>query len=858
MRKGWFYTLQWRLLALVIALAACYGLGILYIRHWHRVQVATALQQQVHQKKEFFERLVELRGRSLYTFAYNYTYWDNMVAYVQEPDSAWAQQNLDESLNTYDASAVWVFDPGFYPLYFTASPGLSGLRDLDVLYESYRDIFEHNSFAHFFVQTDSGLVEIRGATIHTSTDNVRNPPIQGYFFAGRLWDDAYLAELGKLVNGQVEIVGRSRAAKMTSNVLEDKGAVSWTHDLMGWKGHGVASLSVRIHSPEIQQQIRTTNLVHILSALLTFSLLGVVAWILARWVALPLRRISSSLAAESVHPIHCLLKETTELGNIARLIHRFLEQKVELVEEIDQRQKAEHALRFMKFSVDHASIAAFWIRADGSFAYVNEAACTSMGYSEEELLKLSVFDLDPNFSREGWAPHWEEIKTRGSFTLESQHRPKNGKPFPVELTINYLEFRGEEYQCTFAQDISERKQAERERERVILETQLRRAQRLETIGTLAGGVAHDFNNILTPILGYADMTMNRLDARNPMRSDIEQISKAAIRARDLVRQILAFSRQGEQERRLIQLHIVFEEALKLIRASVPATIEIRESLKRNCGTVLCDPSQMHQVLMNLCTNAFHAMEENGGILNVVLDSVDLDAEFSSLHLNLNEGRYLRLSVSDTGCGMDGATIERIFEPFYTTKPAGKGTGLGLSVAHGIVMAHGGSITVNSELGRGTTFLVYLPSAVEESEDGVASRAEIPGGTERILLVDDERDICAMAQEMLERLGYSVTSTTKSQEALDIFRARPEQFDLLITDQTMPHMTGDRLAAEILKVRPGTPIVMITGFSERITDKNYRRYGIREFVMKPLLARDLSAAIRRALDTTLHKAETAIT
>ena len=731
----WFTTLQWRLLVVVLMLAASYTLGIIYLRHWHTVKVSESLQKRVHQDRDMFARLLELKGHSLYTFSYDYTYWDEMVTFVQQDvDSNWAEENLAESMGTYETNAIWIYDSSFSQHYFQTNLEGDDYQHLNVLPNSYQLAFVHSRFAHYFTALDGGILEIRGATIHPSSDAERTSNPAGYLFVGRLWDRAYLDKLGRLIGGHVELSNSITNPPVMAENYDSRGIVSWSHHLSNWDNQPVATLSVQVFSAEIQQQVRTTNFVHILSALLTLGLLAVVAWVLARWVAIPLRRISSSLDTEATAPIQYLFDETNELGHIARLIRRFLQQKGELVHEIEHRKRAEQ-------------------------------------------------------------------------------------------------------------------------EREILEAQLRRAQRLETIGTLAGGVAHDFNNILTPILGYSDMLMTRMETNNPMRSDIQHIAKAALRARDLVRQILAFSRQSEQERLPVQLHLIISEALDLIHASMPTTIEIHEELNPLSGSVMCDPSQMHQVLVNLCTNAVQAMEENGGVLEIRLSEMEVDAEFSCLHLNINEGHYARLTVTDTGCGMDRATVERIFEPFFTTKSAGKGTGLGLSVVHGIVLSHGGSITVYSEPGRGTTFHVYLPCIPDTKLRPTLTVEETPRGSERILLVDDEKEIAVMGKDMLERLGYNVTMCTKSADALEMFRADPLRFDAVVTDQTMPQMTGDRLAKEMLNLRSDIPIVMITGFSERITEETYRRHGIREFVMKPLIARDLSKAIRKAVTATAM-AETA--
>lgn len=287
--------------------------------------------------------------------------------------------------------------------------------------------------------------------------------------------------------------------------------------------------------------------------------------------------------------------------------------------------------------------------------------------------------------------------------------------------------------------------------------------------------------------------------------------------------------------------------MKLLKATLPTTIEVREDLARDTGVVNADPSQMHQVIMNLGTNAGHAMQEDGGVLEVSLANVELDDLSASKHLDLTTGSYLRLTVSDTGHGMTSKIMERIFDPYFTTKDTGEGTGLGLSVAQGIVKAHGGTITVYSELGKGTTFHVYLPIIHEAEKPEKESEEPLPTGSERILFIDDEQVLVETGSQMLERLGYKVVTKRSSIQALDLFRAEPDRFDLVITDMTMPHMTGDKLAQELLKIRPDIPIILCTGHSKRISEEKAKGLGIRAFVMKPISTRVMAETVRKALD-----------
>jgi PAS domain S-box-containing protein len=393
-----------------------------------------------------------------------------------------------------------------------------------------------------------------------------------------------------------------------------------------------------------------------------------------------------------------------------------------------------------------------------------------------------------------------------------------------------------------AQDITERRQGQEERDK--LRSQLHEAQKMEAIGTLAGGIAHDFNNILSAIMGYTHLSLESAPKGSSLQTDLKQVLCATTRATELVKQILTFSRQTEKEVQPVQVELIVREGLKLLRASLPTTIEISRDIQSN-SLVMADPSQIHQVLMNLCVNAGHAMEEKGGVLGVYLTDVDLDAEFAVRHPGMTPGPYVKLTVSDTGHGMDRSTMDRIFEPYFTTKAEGKGTGLGLSVVHGIVKSCGGTITVDSEPGKGTTFCVYLPANETEPLPEVDVEEVLPRGTERILFVDDEPTLATLGGKLLEDLGYRVATRTSSLEALEAFRALPDEFDLVITDMTMPSMTGDRLAVELRRIRPHVPVILCTGFSTKMT--KLKALSIQGLLMKPLLKAELAKAIRKALD-----------
>ncbi|MEQ8188969.1 MAG: response regulator [Candidatus Eremiobacterota bacterium] len=383
-------------------------------------------------------------------------------------------------------------------------------------------------------------------------------------------------------------------------------------------------------------------------------------------------------------------------------------------------------------------------------------------------------------------------------------------------------------------------------EKVKLQNQLLQSQKMEALGTLAGGIAHDFNNILGSIFINTELVMDDAVENNKIQKNLEEILIAANRATELVRQILAFTRKREYQLKPLQVSPLVKEALKLIRATLPSTIEIRQNIDSS-GVIMGDPSHIHQILMNLCTNAFYAMKEHGGILTISLNDMCINSEDISLYENLTAGPYVKLSVGDTGYGIDSSIKERIFEPYFTTKRAGDGTGLGLSVVMGIVQSYRGEIKVFSQPGQGSVFHIYFPAVVAEGDKFYEQPDMVKGGKETILLVDDEEFILYGMKEMLEKFGYNIVATTNSREALNMFQAEPETFDLIITDQTMPELPGHKLIGEIMQLKPDIPVILCTGFSDIINSDNYWSAGIREFLMKPVNIKTLVGIIRKLID-----------
>lgn len=515
------------------------------------------------------------------------------------------------------------------------------------------------------------------------------------------------------------------------------------------------------------------------------------------------------------------------------------------VEDITEQKQAQAISRRYQLLSKHARDIILFISRDGRILEANEAAFHAYGYDREEMLALHIHDLRAPHTRHETDELIEKAFAEG-FSIETEHQRKDGQVFPVESNSRGVDAGGEKVLLSVIRDITRRRRAEEERKR--LEGELRQAQKLEALGTLAGGIAHDFNNILGIIMGYAEISALTLADDAPEKASLAEIIQATHRAKELVKQILTFSRKSEQERLPLQLTPIVKEAMKLLRASLPATIEIRQEIELPQGhdVMLGDQTQMQQLLMNLSSNAAYAMREKGGVLQISLSAVSLTRGEVERNLELDAGDYVKLIVADTGHGMDRATLERIFEPYFTTKGPGEGTGLGLAVVHGIVKGHHGAITVESEREKGTVFQVYFPRLPNYEPPKGDTFTEVPAGSERILLVDDEEMLVNAHKQMLTRLGYRVTAVTSSKDALSRFREHPDGFDVIVSDYTMPHMTGLDLAQHIRQLRPDIPIIVCTGFSEKISEEGMKKRGIAALLMKPVSLKHIAEVIRRVL------------
>jgi PAS domain S-box-containing protein len=511
------------------------------------------------------------------------------------------------------------------------------------------------------------------------------------------------------------------------------------------------------------------------------------------------------------------------------------------VQDITEFRQLERGLirseRRLRKLFEESNDAIFIHDLEGKIYDLNQAAFNMTGYPKASLLEMIVADLHPDADQQDAYQALEEIRRNGHARFQSKFMRADKSIITVDISSSVIDEEGGLVQG-LVRDITKQRQ---------MENQLRQAQRIEAIGTLAGGIAHDFNNILSPIILHTDMVLEDIPVSSPIRFNLEEIRSASIRARDLTKQILTFSSQTEQEKTPVTIRPIIKETLKLLRYSFPSTIDIRQTVEDADGAVLADQTQIQRILMNLCTNAAYAMREKGGVLEVGLASVYLSSADTIQHTNLEPGHYMKLIVRDTGPGIESGVIDRIFEPYYTTKEKGEGTGMGLAVVHGIVKNYDGAITVDSEPGKGTVFQLFLPKNKEQISFEPKEAFQLPVGTERILLIDDEQIILEVMQQMLERLGYSVYARSDSTEALEAFRENSDGFDLVITDYTMPEITGADLAKAIMGIRSDVPVILCTGFSEQIDEEKSKSIGIQAFVMKPIIMEEMAKTIRKVLD-----------
>ncbi len=524
---------------------------------------------------------------------------------------------------------------------------------------------------------------------------------------------------------------------------------------------------------------------------------------------------------------------------------------VDQIQDITDRKQAENELKFSaeRFERWKASnfIGIIQSNSKGDINDANDTLLTMLGYSRQDLLerKIDWTKLTPPEFLHLDKKAMEEAADKGFWTpFEKEYFHKNGHRIPIIIGGSVFKEFPDDY-IVFIIDITARKKMEEEREE--LQEQLLQSRKMDAMGTLAGGIAHEFNNILGIIIGNAELAFDDVPEWNPAKNCLAEIKTASLRAKDVVRQILSFTRKTPAERKPIQISTIVKESLKLIRATIPTTIEIKQNVFCDDELILGNPTEVNQILLNLCSNAAHAMLEGEGSLDITLEAITLDEKAAAVYEDLTSGDYVKLGVKDTGTGIDREIKDRIFDPYFTTKDVGEGVGMGLAIVYGLVKKHDGAISLASEVEKGTIVEVLFPIVEGEVEEPTDTSETMPTGTERILFVDDEPSLAEMVNQVLTRLGYNVEARTSSLEALELFKAEPDRFDLVITDMAMPEMAGDRLAKELITIRHDIPIILSSGHSERMDKDRARKLGIKAYIMKPLVMKGIAQKIREVLD-----------
>ncbi|MBN2420036.1 MAG: response regulator [Deltaproteobacteria bacterium] len=549
-------------------------------------------------------------------------------------------------------------------------------------------------------------------------------------------------------------------------------------------------------------------------------------------------------------PLH--EEEMLKLYN-ERLVRKLEQKMLQLEKEVKMRQNTEEELRktnsFLDSIFENIPDMIFLKDAgDLRFIRFNKAGEDILGYSKNELIGKSDYDLFPKEQADFFTENDRKTISRKEIVdipeeiVQTRHK---GTRIMHTKKVPLMDEKGEPlYLLGIAEDITGLKQTEAERNK--LNAQLQQAQKLESLGNLAGGIAHDFNNILSVIIGFTEIALFDVEKDSKVKESLQEVFKASMRAKDLVKQILTFARRSDDEIKPVKVKSIVKEVLDFLRSSIPTTIQIKQNIQSD-SSIMGNPTQLHQVFMNLCTNAAYAMEEEGGILEIGLEDIRFDRPKFIRGQFIKPGEYIVLKVSDTGAGISLDVIGSIFEPYYTTKTPGEGTGLGLALVHSIVDSYGGKVDVESTLGKGSVFSIYIPTTNKIKAYLPYKKEDLPTGSEKILFVDDEDSIAKVGSQIINQLGYSVTIQTSSNQALELFKQNPYNYDLVITDTTMPQMTGDKFAIELMKIRPDIPVILCTGYSKKISEENMRQIGVKGLLYKPFIKADLAKILRKVLD-----------
>jgi len=835
-------TIQTKITALLVGITLCFVAGLGLLRVFETGQTRGFLQTRAESAVAHFDKVLDLQASSVETFVGDYSIRDDMQQFMAFEGKGLIRYTIDLAMSSFHADVVWIYRQDCTLLYSINTLDDTGLRSLPVPCPLQDLFFDGGLSGHFFLRPPAGLLEVWWAPIQATIAGRRVGAPKGYLFAGRLWTEDYLRELATLTATRIRMTDTLNVQGPVVDLR--RGIIRFGKSLPGCDGSPLVFLDVSSEWPFIRQFGRLSHVHIVLTFVFAAAVVVALSIFLIRWVTMPLRNISGALATEDTASLAALRRSQTEFGGIAGLIADFFRQKSDLVHEIEERKRAveksrESEERF-RTVFDSATDGIYIADAETRTTLMcNRMFCTMTGYGMDEIRRLGVADFYPPYERPRILELFE-TQLRGENT-QANDIPvlrKDGTVMYADIAASPMVLGARKYLVSIFRDITEHK---------LIQERLQQSQKMEAVGTLAGGVAHDFNNILAIISGNTELAKAQTRDDTPIRANLDKIYSACVRAKEMVRQILAFSRHTEMEKKQVRMTDVVRESVAMLRSTIPSFVEIRTDFSCQSDTVLADATQLHQVVVNLCTNAAHAMRTTGGTIDIDVSSFEIEEKDVCRYNNMSVGTYVKMSVRDTGSGISPQDIERIFEPFYTTKAQEEGTGLGLAVVHGIVKRHGGDIRAESVLGHGTTFTVFLPAVHDTIQWSEETSGAIPTGRGTVLVVDDEKLLAEMVQEILTKLGYDVTAVSSSREALEVFRRRPEAFDLLVTDQTMPHMTGEMLIREVRAVRADIPCILCTGYSDMINDERLAGLEKTKFIMKPYEIKDLATAVKKLID-----------
>jgi PAS domain S-box-containing protein len=821
--------------------------SVLAIRHNLIYNNLHIFESQAADKVNYFDQVLQFQQTTLEMFTFDPAVNKAVINFLHNRNLPALQETLLDAMPSFGVDAVWIYDADYQLIHHESYLLPQAIRLLPPAPKNLAGMFQRGSrYRHFFTTHPDALMEIRSAPIGSLNSTASGRAYGGTLLAGRLWSDDYIRILEKTSGADLRILPIHDNITTEPVYNPSTGRLHFSRVLFDENRIPLHILSASYVTPLIAAFNHSSNIQ--VAVLLIFGIATVcmLIWCFTAWVIAPLKKISTALRSSSPSPVHEMTRHRNEFGIIAQLIQDFFKQKDSLVAEINERCQVEQALRHsqerFRALVETTSDVTWEVDADFTVTYVSPRATEVFGYTPNELIGrhiLNIIVADDGQTGTGTAE--AVFKRRIPFnSFVYRARRKDGRMLFIEAsgvpihdeTGCFQGYRG------IDRDITERKQ---------IEAQLQQALKMEAVGTLAGGIAHDFNNILTVIIGNTQLAQLSVAHGSAAHNCLDQILQASQRAGDMVRQILDFSRQAPSEKAPINVMPLVRDVLKMLQASLPSYITIHTQMVCEHDVISANPSQIHQILMNLCVNAAHAMEPDGGILSVRIDTVTMDRDTTEELQQLKKGPYIRIRISDTGCGIPADLLPRIFDPFFTTKDVKKGTGLGLSVVLGIARQHNGDVRVESAPGKGSTFSVLLPLSDSTPLPAQSHSAPVQGGGARILAVDDEKQVADMMEYMLQHLGYITTVTTDSREALELFKSAPDAYDLVISDLTMPHMTGTKLVSRLREIRQDIPVILTSGFKSNVRDGEYNDLTIQAFIKKPFILDELAKALHRVLN-----------